>query len=103
MNPFCPAANKCFNYISALCGSRVRLKGQGGPGVGGGEAGDLYLTIEVLPDKRFQRDRDDLRTTVPVDLFTMLLGGKVSVSGIDRTVKLDIAPETLNGRMFRLR
>lgn len=84
-------------------GSRVRLKGQGGPGIGGGETGDLYLTIEVLPDKRFQSDNDDLKTTVPVDLFTMLLGGKLSVSGIDRTVKLDIPPETRNGRVFRLR
>ena len=84
-------------------GSRVRLKGQGGPGIGGGEAGDLYLIIEVLPDKRFQRDNDDLKTTVSVDLFTMLLGGKLSVSGIDRTVKLDIPPETRNGRVFRLR
>ena len=83
-------------------GSRVRLKGQGGPGVGGGEPGDLYLTIEVLPDKRFQRDDDDLRTTVPVDLFTMLLGGKVSVAGLDRAVMLDIPPETHNNRVFRL-
>jgi curved DNA-binding protein len=56
-----------------------------------------------LPDKRFQSDNDDLKTTVPVDLFTMLLGGKLSVSGIDRTVKLDIPPETRNGRVFRLR
>jgi len=84
-------------------GSRVRLKGQDGPGIGGGEPGDLYLTIEVLPDKRFQRDDDDLKTTIPVDLFTMLLGGKLSVSGIDRTVKLDIPAETRNGRVFRLR
>jgi curved DNA-binding protein len=83
-------------------GSRVRLKGQGGPGVGGGEPGDLYLAIEVLPDKRFQRDDDDLRTTVPVDLFTMLLGGKVSVAGLDRAVMLDIPPETHNNRVFRL-
>jgi curved DNA-binding protein len=84
-------------------GSRVRLKGQGGPGIGGGKPGELYLVIEVLPDKRFQRDNDDLKTTVSVDLFTMLLGGKMSVSGIDRTVKLDIPAETRNGRLFRLR
>jgi curved DNA-binding protein len=38
-----------------------------------------------------------------VDLFTMLLGGKVSVAAIDRMVKLDIPPETNNGRVFRLR
>lgn len=84
-------------------GSRVRLKGQGGSGIGGGEPGDLYLTVEVLPDGRFQRDKDDLKATVPVDLFTMLLGGKLPVPGIDRTVTLDIPPETRSGRVFRLR
>jgi len=84
-------------------GSRVRVKGQGGAGTGGGASGHLYLTIEVLPDKRFLRDNDDLKTTVQADLFTMLLGGKLSVPGIDRTVNLPIPPETSNGRIFRLR
>ena len=84
-------------------GSRVRLKGQGAPGIGGANPGELYLIIEVLPDKRFQREGDDLKTSSPIDLFTMLLGGKVTVAGIDRAVKLDIPPETRNGRVFRLR
>ncbi|MDX2479843.1 MAG: J domain-containing protein [Desulfuromusa sp.] len=83
-------------------GSRVRLKGQGGSGSGGGPSGDLYLTIEVLSDKRFLRDNDDLKITVSADLFTMLLGGKLSIPGIDRTVNLHIPPETRNGRVFRL-
>jgi curved DNA-binding protein len=84
-------------------GSRVRVKGQGGSGTGGGGSGDLYLTIEVLPDKRFLRDNDDLKTTVQADLFTMLLGGKLSVSGIDRKINLPIPAETRNGRVFKLR
>jgi curved DNA-binding protein len=84
-------------------GSRLRLKGQGSSGIAGGKAGDLYLYIEVLPDAQFERENDDLKTTVPVDLFTMLLGGKVSVSGLDRTVNLNIPEETSNGRVFRLR
>jgi curved DNA-binding protein len=84
-------------------GSRVRVKGKGGAGTGGGVAGDLYLIVEVLPDKRFLRDHDDLKTTVSADLFTMLLGGKLAVPGIDRTVNLPIPPETRNGRVFRLR
>lgn len=84
-------------------GSRVRVKGQGGAGSGGGGSGDLYLSIEVLPDKRFLRDNDDLKTTVTADLFTMLLGGKLAVPGIDRTVNLPLPPETGNGRIFRLR
>jgi curved DNA-binding protein len=84
-------------------GSKVRLKGQGEPGAFGGEPGDLFLRIEVLPHPRFEREGDDLKVTVPVDLFTLLLGGKVEVAGLDRTVKMDIPPETANGRVFRLR
>jgi curved DNA-binding protein len=84
-------------------GSKVRLQGQGGKGIGGGKPGDLYLKIEVLPHHRFQRQNDDLKVSIPVDLFTLLLGGQVSISGMDRTVKLDIPSETPNGRVFRLR
>jgi curved DNA-binding protein len=84
-------------------GSRVRLSGQGTTGPRGGKAGDLFLIIEVLPHARFQRDGDDLKLTVPVDLYTALLGGKLNVPGIDKAVELSIPPETSNGKVFRLR
>ena len=84
-------------------GSQVRIKGQGLPGTGNSPSGDLFLKVDVLPDKRFLRDNDDLKATISVELFTLLLGGKVSVSGIDRSVSLDIPPETRNGRIFRLK
>jgi curved DNA-binding protein len=78
-------------------GSRIRLSGQGYDG------GDLYLTVEVLPDARFERVGDDLRGTAVVDLYTMLLGGKVDVPTLTGSVKLTIPEETVNGRQFRLR
>jgi curved DNA-binding protein len=84
-------------------GSRVRLKGQGESGSDGGETGDLYLKIEVRTHHRFERNGDDLSLAVSVDLFTLLLGGRVTVSGIDRPVRLDIPPETADGRVFRMR
>jgi curved DNA-binding protein len=84
-------------------GSRLRLKGQGERGIDEGEPGDLYLIIQVQPHRRFERNGDDLNQTMMVDLFTMLLGGSVTVSGIDRSVRLDIPIETANGRVFRLR
>ncbi|MDX1413317.1 MAG: J domain-containing protein [Candidatus Promineifilaceae bacterium] len=84
-------------------GSRVRLGGQGGSGGSGGQAGDLYLKVVVRPDDRFQREGENLKTTIPVDLYTAVLGGKVKVSSIDRTVNLTIPPETDNGKQFRLR
>ena len=84
-------------------GSRIRLSGQGQPGAVGGEAGDLYLKVKVLPHQRFDREGDDLHVTVPIDLYTAMLGGEVVAPSIDREVRLNIPPETNNGKVFRLR
>jgi curved DNA-binding protein len=83
-------------------GSRIRLSAQGESGTSGGQAGDLYLKIEVAPDSEYRRDGDDLRMSLPVDLYTTLLGGEVDVSTLDKSVKLSIPPETANGKIFRL-
>ena len=82
-------------------GSRVRLSGQAG--AADGRSGDLYLKVEVMPHKVYERDGDDLRMTLPVDLFTALLGGKVAVPAIDKTVNLNIPEGTRNGKVFRLK
>lgn len=86
----------------ATTGTRVRLAGEGAPGMGGGPAGDLYLIVEVEPDARFERKGDDLYTDVKVDLFTALLGGEIEVPTLDRPVKLKIPAGTQSGRKFRL-
>jgi curved DNA-binding protein len=84
-------------------GSRVRLGGQGSPGSAGGVSGDLYLVIEELPHTRFEREGDDLRTEIPVDLYTAAVGGEVRVSTLDGSVLLKIPPRTQAKRTFRLR
>ncbi len=82
-------------------GSRVRVSGKGA--LGRGHAGDLYLVVEVLPHPTFQRDGDDLKVDVPVDLYTAILGGEVQVPTLERPVVLTIPPETPNNKIFRLR
>jgi len=84
-------------------GSRIRLRGQGQGGVGGGESGDLYLKVEVMPHNVFQREGDNLKIVVPIDLYVALLGGETEVRSLDKTVKLNIPPETDNGKVFRLK
>jgi curved DNA-binding protein len=79
-------------------GSRVRMRGGTGRGMG-----DVYLKITVTPDARFTREENDLRVTVPVDLYTAVLGGEVEVPTLDRPVVLTIPAGTQNGRTFRLR
>ena len=51
----------------------------------------------------FQREGDDLKVDVPVDLYTAILGGEVQVPTLERPVMLTIPPETPNGKVFRLR
>lgn len=84
-------------------GSRVRVSGQGSPGVNGGPNGDIYLKITVKPDPRFELDGNNIRTDVSVPLYTAILGGEVVVPTVDSSVALTIPPETQNGRVFRLR
>lgn len=84
-------------------GSKVRIAGEGSPGIAGGARGDLYLEVTVLPHAVFERDGDDLRCEVPVDLYTAVLGGEVKVSTLSGDVMLKIPPETQSGRTFRLR
>jgi curved DNA-binding protein len=84
-------------------GSRVRVAGEGAPGIGGGKRGDLFLIVQVAPDNRFERRGDDLETSVPVDLYTMVLGGSVRVPVMGgKTIALNVPAGTQNGRKFRI-
>ncbi len=84
-------------------GSRVRVAGQGYPGMGNGQPGDLYLDIEVLPNPQYERRGDDLYVEVSVELYTAILGGEVRVPTLKGgNLLLKIPPQTQNGRQFRL-
>lgn len=78
-------------------GKRVRLRGKGNRG------GDLYLVIQVRPHQTYQRDGDDLRSTVEVDHLTAVLGGQVKVDTLKGPVNLKIMAGTQGGRTMRLR
>ena len=87
----------------ARTGTRVRIAGEGGPGTADGEAGDLYLRVRVSPTSRFERRDDDLHVTVPIDLYTAVLGGQAHVPTPGNPVMLTIPAGTQNKRVFRLR
>ncbi|PMP79734.1 MAG: molecular chaperone DnaJ [Chloroflexus aggregans] len=84
-------------------GKRVRVPGEGAPGLNGGRRGDLYLVVTVTPHSRFERKAGDLYTTVPVSMYTLLLGGQVQLPLLSgKTLTLTIPPQTQNGRVFRI-
>jgi DnaJ-class molecular chaperone len=82
-------------------GQHVRVRGQGMPGQGG--AGDVLITVLVLPHNLFTLDGADLKLDLPITLYEAALGGKVRVPTLDGHVELTIPPWTNSGRTFRLR
>jgi curved DNA-binding protein len=85
-------------------GQKIRIKGHGGPGVNGGENGDLYITFQIDNNTNFKRKGADLYTNVDLDLYTAVLGGEIVVSTIDgKKIKLKIKPETQNNTKVKLK
>ena len=84
-------------------GQTIKLNGQGGPGMNGGPAGDLYITFHIPEDSRFKRVGDDLYVTVPLNLYTAILGGEQIVETMDSKAKLKVKPGTQNNTKVRLR
>lgn len=84
-------------------GTRVRVAGEGGPGMGGGRRGDLFVVIKMLPHERYERTGDDLLFRAPIDIYTLLLGGETRVPLLNGgTVRLTIPAGTANGKTFRV-
>ena len=81
----------------------IKLPGQGGPGMNGGPAGDLYITFVIEEDPVFRRLGDDLYITSNIDLYTAVLGGDQLVDTMESRVKLKIKPGTQPGTKVRLK
>ena len=84
-------------------GSKLRVSGQGGPGSGGGPAGNLYVIISLRPHPVFERKDQDLICELPITLECALKGGIVDVPTVSGRTRMKIAPGTQNGTMLRLR
>jgi len=85
-------------------GQRIRLRGKGGQGEGGGPAGDLFVTVKVTPHRLFGRKDDNLTLDVPVSFDEAALGADVKIPTLGGApVTLKIPSGTPNGRTFRVR
>jgi molecular chaperone DnaJ len=83
-------------------GSRVKLKGMGNAGTGGGPTGDLYIEITVKPHAVFRREDSDLYVDVPLTFGEAALGAKIEVPTIDGIAVMTIPPGTQGGQKFKL-
>ena len=84
-------------------GQHLRLAGQGGPGLGGGAAGDLYLEIAFKPDPRFRADGRDVYLNLPLAPWEAALGAVVAAPTPEGPVQLTIPPGSAGGRQLRLK
>jgi curved DNA-binding protein len=87
----------------AYDGLEIKLAGKGSPGTKNGKAGDLYLVLQITPHSVYTRAGNDIRQTLPVDLFTAVLGGDVQVSSLGGTLKLKIPAGVQNGKVLRIK
>jgi curved DNA-binding protein len=84
-------------------GTRIRLAGQGQPGVNGGPSGDLYLVGRLEPHRLFRVTGDDLEIELPAYPWEAALGAEVEVPTLDGRVTLKVPPGTQAGQRLRLR
>ena len=84
-------------------GSTIRLKGQGGQGLGGGAPGDLYLKVTLLPHPHFKVKDQDLEAKLVLRPEQAVLGAKVSVPTMEGSVTVTIPANSHSGSRLRLK
>ncbi|MBI3147372.1 MAG: molecular chaperone DnaJ [Betaproteobacteria bacterium] len=82
---------------------RIRLAGEGEPGLNSGPPGDLYVVVALKPHTVFQREQNDLHCEMPISFATAALGGEIDIPTLDGSAKIKIPHETQSGQVFRLR
>jgi curved DNA-binding protein len=84
-------------------GQHVRLKGQGAPGIGGAENGDLFIEVEYAPHPHFTVQGSDILVTVPITPWEAALGASVTVPTVGSKVSLKVPKGSSSGRKLRLK
>jgi len=84
-------------------GQRVRVVGKGAEGRGGGSAGNLMVRVRVGSHSFFEREGDNIHTTVPVTFSEAYRGGEIEVGTVHGPVRAKVPAGTNSGRIFRLR
>ncbi|WP_295443177.1 DnaJ C-terminal domain-containing protein [uncultured Thiodictyon sp.] len=84
-------------------GRQIRLSGQGGPGIHGGPAGDLYLEVDLKPHRHFTADGRDVQLRLPIAPWEAALGATIPVPTLGGAVNLKIPAGSQTGKKMRLK
>jgi len=84
-------------------GSRLKLRGEGEAGYGGGTPGDLYVIIHVKEHSLFVRQENHIVIEVPISFPQAALGCEIEVPTLEGKVNLKIPSGTQSGKVLRLK
>ncbi len=84
-------------------GNTIRLRGQGGEGAGGGEKGDLLMTVKILPHRQFTLSGNDIITVINIRPEEAVLGSQVITPTLDGNVTVTVPSMSHSGHKLRLR
>jgi molecular chaperone DnaJ len=85
-------------------GARIRVKGKGLAGEGGGVPGDLWVVVQVLPSERFVRRKDDIVVDIPITFPEAALGAEIDVpTPLGDRVRVKVPKGSHDGKMLRVR
>ncbi len=84
-------------------GARIRVKGQGAPGMGNAPSGDLYLHIRLVPHPLFDVEGHNLIITVPLAPWEAALGAKIPLPTLSGKIQLTIPPNSQSGQRLRIK
>jgi curved DNA-binding protein len=84
-------------------GQRIRLRGQGGRGTGGADAGDLYLVVRIAAHPRYRVHGRDLEVELPLAPWEAALGATVSIETPGGSASVSVPAGTSSGRRLRLK
>jgi molecular chaperone DnaJ len=83
--------------------TQIRLSGEGGPGIGGGPPGNLFVLLHVRKHEFFQRRGDDIWLDLKINMAQAALGDEVKIPTIDGEETLVISAGTESGKVYSLR
>lgn len=84
-------------------GQKLRIPGKGGAGLMGGPSGDLLVKVHVKPHAQYERKGNDLHATVPMDLYTAILGGKTVIPTMKGPKNVSIPAGSQPGKVLKLK
>lgn len=85
-------------------GQRIRLEGQGSPGIGSGaNSGDLFLQVDFEPHPTFEISGRDVHVKLPISPSEAVLGAKVKAPTLGGVVDLTVPPGSNSGKRLRLK